>query len=67
MLKKILNILRIRKKTFVTPRQKEIFDSDLQKEIDTIVEKLRKENEEKDKKIENLLLDIFLLKNDIEI
>ena len=67
MLKKILNILRIRKNTFVTPKQKDIFEGDLKREIDLEVERLKRENDEKDKLIDNLFLEVILLKNDIEI
>lgn len=65
MLKKLIEI--IEKRTYCTEKQKEVFEQDLNPDLERKIKKLKKESKEKDRQIENLLVDVLLLENDVNV
>lgn len=60
-LKYILGVFK--KKSYVTKKQKKIFSSNLNKELEEKIENLKKDNDQKDAYINKLIADIKILKN----
>jgi len=65
MLQDLLNIFK--KRQYVTERQKDLFEKDLNKEVDDKIRELKKESDEKDEIIDSLLLELVLLEQGVSL
>ncbi|PHS03489.1 MAG: hypothetical protein COA88_15765 [Kordia sp.] len=65
MLQDLLNIFK--KRQYATESQRDLFERDLNKEVDDKIRELKKESDKKDKIIDSLLLELILMEKGVSL